>query len=142
MKPLPSQAEIQASFSYDLINGGLRWKVNRRRDLIGTVAGTPGPYGHMSIKYKQVSYRAHRLVWMYVYGEDPGEYELDHINHDPTDNRIENLRMVTHKENHQNRKVKHDKRKYHREWKARWRRDNYDEYITKRRTREGRTHLL
>lgn len=31
---------------------------------------------------------------------------IDHINHDKTDNRIENLRQVTHSENHKNRKYR------------------------------------
>lgn len=102
MNTLPTRAELTHAFHYDLVRGVLVWRNNRRADLIGTDAGTPHN-GRVTIKFKQRSYRAHRLIWMYVYGEDPGELELDHINRIPTDNRIENLRKVTHQENHQNR---------------------------------------
>ena len=48
--------------------------------------------------------QAHRLVWMVVHGEFPGDM-IDHINGNPTDNRIENLRVVTHSVNMQNRRT-------------------------------------
>jgi hypothetical protein len=47
-------------------------------------------------------YLAHRIIWLHYYGCLP-KNEIDHINHDPTDNRIINLREVTHSENHRNR---------------------------------------
>jgi hypothetical protein len=43
---------------------------------------------------------AHRIIWKHVTGNDP-EF-IDHINHDRTDNRIENLRSVSTVENCQN----------------------------------------
>ena len=46
-------------------------------------------------------YREHRLIWLFVYGEMPNGI-LDHINRIKSDNRIENLRIVTHSENRQN----------------------------------------
>ena len=44
------------------------------------------------------SIAAHRLVWFYIHGKWP-EMELDHINNNKRDNRIENLREVTRGEN-------------------------------------------
>lgn len=48
------------------------------------------------------SFGAHRLMWFFHYGEWP-KHTIDHINRDKTDNRIENLRDVTLRENCQNR---------------------------------------
>ena len=41
----------------------------------------------------------HRLVYETFVGEIPSGYEIDHINTIRDDNRIENLRCVSHKEN-------------------------------------------
>lgn len=40
------------------------------------------------------TYLTHRVVWAIHYGEWPN-VEIDHINHDGTDNRIANLRLVS-----------------------------------------------
>ena len=47
---------------------------------------------------------AHRVVWALAVGKWP-EDELDHINCDPTDNRIANLRPADRFQNMQNRKA-------------------------------------
>lgn len=44
----------------------------------------------------------HRLIWEYANGKIPEGYEIDHINTIRDDNRIENLRCVTPKENQNN----------------------------------------
>ncbi len=51
-------------------------------------------------------YLLHRLAWLYVYGYLPEN--IDHINHDRSDNRISNLREVTRKENQQNMSMRSD----------------------------------
>jgi len=48
-------------------------------------------------------YRLHRVLWFMTYGEWPKD--IDHINGDGTDNRILNLRNVTHKDNTRNQKL-------------------------------------
>jgi hypothetical protein len=43
------------------------------------------------------------VIWCHVYGEWPEKnLVIDHINGDEKDNRIQNLRLVTHSENNKN----------------------------------------
>jgi hypothetical protein len=50
------------------------------------------------------NYSAHRLAWLYVYGEWPSD-QIDHINRNRSDNRIANLRIATPTQNQANRSV-------------------------------------
>ena len=44
-------------------------------------------------------FQVHRMVWESFNGEIPEGMEINHINHDPHDNRLENLELTSHKEN-------------------------------------------
>lgn len=68
---------------------------------IGTVAGHILVIGYWSICVDGASYLAHRLSWLYVHGKWP-DAEIDHINMLKSDNRIANLRAVSHAQNMQN----------------------------------------
>jgi hypothetical protein len=52
-------------------------------------------------------YYLHRLAWYYVYGQWP-ERDVDHINGDPSDNRITNLRLATQTQNNANARRRRD----------------------------------
>lgn len=51
---------------------------------------------------KKYCYKLHRLIYESANGKIPNGYEIDHINTVRDDNRISNLRCVTHKENSNN----------------------------------------
>jgi hypothetical protein len=51
------------------------------------------------------NYRAARIAWMLMTGEDPGAIEIDHINKNSADDRWENLRLATSAQNLRNRGV-------------------------------------
>ena len=54
--------------------------------------------GYLVLKIKGKQYKAHRIAYLLFNGEFPTT-ELDHINRNRIDNRIENLREVTRQEN-------------------------------------------
>ena len=90
-------------FDYCPSTGKLVWKVNQGRAVkcqaAGTATGT-----HIAVTYKRTSYPVTTLIWLLVYGRKPLEgMVIDHKNQNPKDNRIDNLREITHSQNLQNR---------------------------------------
>lgn len=69
-----------------------------RLNRVGNIAGTVGYQGYTAIHVNGRIYQAHRLAWLYVYGRFPTA-DLDHINDNKSDNRIENLRETTRSQN-------------------------------------------
>lgn len=94
-----SAAELHRLFEYDPDTGVFTRKVRPSR-----AAGAHNGFGHRQIRVLGTLYMAHRLAWLYVYGEWPSTY-LDHINGKPDDNRIVNLRPATCKQNQENTKL-------------------------------------
>jgi hypothetical protein len=88
-------------------DGSLYWKINRTSNTkAGDKAGYIRPDGYVVVGFLGAIYKEHRLIFMMHYGYFPKE--TDHINNDKSDNRIENLREVTHQQNSLNRKLRSD----------------------------------
>lgn len=98
-----TQAKVRELFYYD--GKQLVWKIiPKGKNKVGKVAGCVcKSSGYTIIGWKGKYYKAHRLIWLYVYGNTPNK--IDHINHNRSDNRIENLRSVDYLTNSRNRKA-------------------------------------
>ena len=101
--PLPSQERLKEVLNYDPDTGVFTWKVSTSHSVkAGSVAGSTDRDGYIQIRLDRVYYRAHRLAWLHYYGEDPGDLEIDHIEHNRSDNRISKLRLATASQNQRN----------------------------------------
>lgn len=98
-----TQSELVQLFAYDATTGNLHWIVSRSNKVkAGSVVGSIKKSGYRHIGIGRAVYRAHRLVWIFHYGAVPSDKIIDHVNNDPSDNRIENLRLATMAQNKAN----------------------------------------
>lgn len=93
-----TQNQLKKTLSYDKNTGIFIWKNIGENKIAGNVEKEKG---YVRIKINGKNYYAHRLAWLYIYGEMP-VVQIDHINHNRIDNRIENLRIATNKVNLKN----------------------------------------
>ena len=96
-----TQEELKRQLHYDPDTGIFKWAIRKPKVKFGAIAGKIKPKGYIEIRVNLVSYQAHRLAWLYVYGAWP-EGLIDHINRSPGDNRIANLRTASHQQNFRN----------------------------------------
>lgn len=96
--------DLRAELFYDPITGIFLSRVNGHKRKLGQKVGSISKSGYHQIGIKNRSYPAHRLAWVYVYGVWP-PHDVDHINRNRADNRIENLRLATRAENLRNAPV-------------------------------------
>lgn len=95
-----TQARLKELLHYCPETGRFTW-LKPRGVAKGSSPGAMNGNGYIQIKIDYRRYMAHRLAWLYIYGEFPSDM-LDHINRIKTDNRLENLRLATNSENQQN----------------------------------------
>jgi hypothetical protein len=121
VKPLPDRDLLLQTLRYEPETGKLYW-LERPAELFtivdapkrgatverGAASWNKGYAGKEAFTYRNdrgycvgtlftAQYKAHRVIWKLVYGEDP--LFVDHINMDRADNRLCNLRSITHAEN-------------------------------------------
>ena len=100
-----TQTLLKQKLSYDENTGLFTWKQGKYKDKqAGTIAGKLPDQGYIRINIDKKEYKAHRLAWLFVYGEFPPKH-LDHINRDRTDNSIKNLRLADDALNRKNQSL-------------------------------------
>ena len=100
-----TQLQLKEILHYNPETGIFIWKVNKsRRAKTGMRAGSKHTTGDVRIFINGKSYKAHRVAWLYVYGNFPGN-KIDHQNGIKDDNKISKLKDVSHTENMKNHPV-------------------------------------
>lgn len=94
---------IRELLEYFPLTGIIMWRETGKGRRIDRIAGCTDRHGYLQTRIDGKIYFNHRIAWAYVYGEMPSGV-IDHINGDPSDNRIENLRDVTRKTNQENQR--------------------------------------
>jgi len=100
---------IRRIFDYNPDTGNLirknkdNYSHGYKPSCMGKIAGNYNDQGYIRVYVLGNSYRAHRLIWAWVYGYWP-ENDIDHINGCRSDNRLSNLREATCSENMRNAK--------------------------------------
>ena len=103
MKTSELQAEdLWESFDYAPLTG-IFYRKGYREDRNGP-AGCVRAQGYLKISFKNKSYLAHRLIWMWLHGTFDNEC-IDHINGITSDNRMINLRCVSLSDNQNNQSI-------------------------------------
>lgn len=93
---------------YDHETGDFWWKSTAPNKMAGKLANAKDKLGYVCIRFKGKMYKAHRIALYFWTGVWPTG-DVDHINGLPNDNRICNLREVSHSVNLQNqRKARSD----------------------------------
>lgn len=58
-----------------------------------------------TLGYKGTRYYVHRIIWLLKFGDIPNNMVIDHLDGNPFNNQISNLRLVTQHVNSRNRKL-------------------------------------
>jgi hypothetical protein len=101
---------IRKRYDYDRTTGIFTWKIRYLRHRPGDQIGSKNSKGYLLVSIFDKSYRLHRLAYLCAHKKWPDQ--IDHINGDKTDNRIENLRNCTVQENNFNKESTGGKSKY------------------------------
>jgi hypothetical protein len=93
--------------AFEYSDGKLYWKISNTNAIkVGQEVGTEYARGYRRVSLDGSVYAVHRVIWTMFHGELTKETQVDHINGDAADNRIENLRLANSSQNCCNRRMR------------------------------------
>lgn len=97
-----TQKTLKDNLTYNYLTGEFKWLISPCGKVkIGSTAGYILTSGYGRIMLQGGNYAIHRLVWLYTYGEFPSGV-IDHIDGNPSNNKLENLRECSRQQNQKN----------------------------------------
>ena len=121
--------DINFSDHLEYKDGLLFWKTRKQGRPLSKIAGSVGAGGYLKVNFFGRNYLSHRIIYEMHKGKIPTGMFVDHIDRNRKNNKIENLRLATKKENNRNNSaigfsfVK-DKKQIKKPWQARIRFEN------------------
>lgn len=103
-KNILTQEDLKGLFSYNQDTGVFERLKAYNGAPAGVVSCKPSSNGYLRITINSKLYYQHRLAWLYMTGKWPS-IQIDHIDHNKTNNRFYNLRLVSYNENARNKKL-------------------------------------
>ena len=89
---------------FEYKDGNLYWKkLLSKRNPIGKIAGSTNSAGYRQVQICGKHHLQHRIIWEMFNGIIPDGLQIDHINGNKSDNRLENLRLATPSQNQANK---------------------------------------
>ncbi len=96
---------LRNTIEYDPSTGLFKWKhIRSNRCFKGWFQGHSTSNGYRVVNIRGVIYRLHRVAWLLYYGYWPIN-EIDHVDGNRSNNRINNLRDVNDQQQSMNRKL-------------------------------------
>ena len=94
--------KLRDALNYSPETGEFTWKISKSGNRgVGSSIRTVDFKGYLRVKFDNNSYYGHRLAWLLTYNKWP-DGVIDHIDGNPLNNQISNLRDVSHSVNSQN----------------------------------------
>jgi len=99
-----TQEYLNEVFQYK--NGLLYWKIDKKKTKPGQLAGRTKTNGYCEVRLDGKLHGTHRIIFMMIHGYMPKI--VDHIDGNPSNNKIKNLREASHAQNMRNSQRRKD----------------------------------
>ena len=104
----PTYAELHELFFYDPDTGFLHWKIRPSSHMMwgDQVAPKPSTDGYLRAGINGVLYKQHNIIWIMKHGNLPDGVTVDHKDKDRRNNRLDNLRLASNRQQEINKNVR------------------------------------